>query len=227
MSRKHKQPLTINEIENALFLDYEGNQDQPPVLLGTLNGTGDGEEKWDLRQIIIHDDFACCAGKNRVKHVTTDDHTKVLREIIGWLAEDIESRHVVAWSEHDLKMAKEHGGLSTDEIALFEDQYRNALYTARRWLRLFHADEEIDSLTLDLCLKLTDVYVPERYGRGRVGYNLRTIRDQFAKRGGTYGDLTDGARAKWREVVGHNKYDLIGMKGSLLVMAKDLAASGQ
>jgi hypothetical protein len=215
-----KQIITADETRRAIYIDYEGNKDRPPTLLGVLISESTNEEEWRLQQTVFEPEFWPCVGKKGAKTTAKGDHVNTLRQVIE-LAHNNE-RCIVAWSEHELNIVQELEGLSNKEKKTFEASYRNARHTAKRWLRSCHPESHIKPIALATCLEIAGIRVPDKFGPGRVGYNLRTIRKQLKERGGTYGDLTPGARVKWREVTGHNKHDLEDMRKLLMKMAVDL-----
>jgi hypothetical protein len=191
--------LDKQQIKRAIFLDYEGNVDKPPTLLGwRIDGETFGA--------IVEPLFSICEKKFKAKYVVALDHRDLIAELIERACD--EKRCIVTWSQHDLYVMKEViADSQSKQLAMV---YRNALGTARPWYRNeYGATAEIASLS-HFC-EIFDLKVPERFGTGMVGTTLGLIRSQL-KAGRRYGELTPKARKGWVAVVRHNEYDLICME---------------
>jgi hypothetical protein len=193
-----KAKILTEEVERAIYIDYEGNIDKPPTLLGWYV---DG----NYHASIIEPLFETCANRYRTKGIAVTDHATLALQLLEQ-AED-EKRLIVSWSQHDyLHMCKVLTAIDQGRLQLV---YRNAIKTAKPWYR-----NKFGSLTekakLQFFEDLLGFYVPERFGLGLVGESLRLIREQIEK-GRTYSDLTKAAKTGWISVVRHNKFDLQGM----------------
>ena len=193
-----KSKLLAEEVERAIYIDYEGNMDRPPTLLGWyVDGT--------YHASIIEPLFATCSNRYRTKGIDVTDHEKLALRLLEQAEE--EKRLIVSWSEHDyLHMCKILNSIDEARLQLV---YRNAIKTAKPWYRnKFGSSTE--KAKLQFFEDLLGFYVPERFGLGLVGESLRFIREQIEK-GRTYIDLTKAAKNGWISVVRHNKFDLQGM----------------
>ncbi len=203
--------LGTMDAQRALYVDYEGFKDRPPTLLGYLvNRT--------LAAGIVEPLFAPCHKKHRAEHAALADHRQLVECLVD--RAEGENRLVVSWSRHDLRLME--GILQGDapRLGILGRRYRDARLTARRWKNLRHPGLD-ESNTLDLYRQLLRLVVPERFGRGVVGKALATLRMQLAE-GRGYGDLSNGAKAGWRAIVGHNRYDLEGMRAVCVAAADEL-----
>ena len=193
-----KVKITSADAKSAIYLDYEGNKDKSPTLLGwAVSGK--------YKAAIVEPLFATCADRFRAKGIYAEDHANLVLRLITQ-AED-EKRLIVSWSEHDFnQMAMV---LKPDDIHRLLLVYRNAIRTARPWHQMKYGKLP-GSATLDYFESLTGYVVPERFGVGLVGNALRLIRSQL-KEGRDYSELSDKARGDWVKIVKHNRHDLIGM----------------
>ena len=193
-----KVKITSSEAKSAIYLDYEGNKDKSPTLLGwAVSET--------YKAVIVEPLFATCGDRYRAKGIYSEDHATLVLRLITQ-AED-ENRRIVSWSEHDFnQMAMV---LKPDDIQRLLLVYRNAIRTARPWHQIKYGKLP-GSATLDYFESLTGYVVPERFGLGLVGDALRLIRSQL-KEGRDYSGLSDKARGDWVKIVKHNRHDLIGM----------------
>ena len=193
-----KIKITSAEAKSAIYLDYEGNKDKSPTLLGwAVSGK--------YKAAIVEPLFVTCADRYRAKGIYAEDHeTLVLRLITQ--AEG-ENRRIVSWSEHDFNQMTMV--LKPADIQRLLLVYRNAIRTTKPWHRMTNGDLP-GPATLDYFESLTGYAVPERFGLGLVGEALRLIRSQL-KEGRDYSALSDKARGDWVKIVKHNRHDLIGM----------------
>lgn len=192
--------LDATEIARAIYVDYEGNEDRLPTLLGwRVEGVHFGA--------IVEPLFSTCADRYRAHGNHYQTHGALVQSLIS--KAERQDRRIVSWSEHDWR----------EMMAALDDTewqarlcvvYRNAIKTARPWYRK-HFGETPPGARLSHFLERTDKPHPARYGQGLVGTALRVVRQQLES-GKTYPELTPRARANWVTVVKHNKLDLAGME---------------
>ncbi len=195
--------LTALEVQRALYVDYEGNTDRPPTLLGwRFDGATYAR--------IVEPRFGTCARRYRVKDVDAGDHADLVRALIEQSAS--EDRRIVSWSEHDWSHMLRV--LSDSEQAFLQVHYRNAIPTARAWHRRTRGHTPPDGARLAYFMHLVGYPVAEKYGQGVVGDALRLLRNQLES-GRTYPELTPAARKGWVSVVKHNAADLEGVQAVL------------
>jgi hypothetical protein len=202
----NRSNLSPDEVERAIYIDYEGNIAKAPTLLG-----------WRVDGVncaaIIEPAFATCAGRFRAKHVKYTDHATLARLLLQRAS--TEGRRVFSWSEHDLNLIK--AVLSQEEKQRLTLLYKNAIKPARSWY--WHKNKvSAPDGSLSFFCDITGFSVPDRFGIGIVGNALRLIRSQLLK-GRDYADLTPKARSSWVSIVRHNRHDLEGMEHVLRTIA--------
>jgi hypothetical protein len=192
--------LDATEVERAIYVDYEGNTDAPPTLLGWwVDGVHFGA--------IVEPLFGTCANRYRAKGNAVQAHNEVVEALV--CRAEQEDRRIVSWSEHDWRLMR-------DALPDPERQqrlctvYRNALSTARPWYRKTYGHTPT-AATLTHFLECLGQPHPKRYGPGLVGKALHMLRQQL-QQGRPYDQLTPRARANWVMVVKHNRLDLEGME---------------
>lgn len=209
--RRARAPnLTREELERAIFVDYEGNSPAPgrqhhppPTLLGYLV-----DDK--LGAGIVEPLFAKhCSARHRAKHAVAAEHVELVTAILEWA--ERESRAIVSWSEHDLKAMSRAVPELEDRLKVV---HRNAIKPARKYLRERGIAPTRGTTTLYGVCELLRIPVIEKFGVGRAGEGLRLIRSQLAE-GRTYRGLTPVARKSWQVIVKHNKQDLLTMRDVL------------
>jgi hypothetical protein len=152
-----KVKITSAEAKSAIYLDYEGNKDKEPTLLGWF-------VLGKYKAAIIEPLFATCADRYRAKGIYAEDHANLVLRLITQ-AED-EKRLIVSWSEHDFnQMAMV---LKPDDIHRLLLVYRNAIRTARPWHQMKYGKLP-GSATLDYFESLTEYVVPKKIWFGLGG----------------------------------------------------------
>ena len=192
----------------AIYIDFEGNQDAVPTLLGVLWQRG-----WDteFEQFVLEDTFRKAARAKRCRVSTLND---VMTHVVAVAeSEDVE---IVAWSHHELDVIEELA--AGDLPARFKNRFRDAKKIAKRWLRQCHPDVEPPPRSwggryrLDFFFDQTAYEVPGPLGPGNTGQRLKYVRDMLVRRKGDFKQLTPVAKGKWTRVLGHNRHDCFGMR---------------
>ena len=207
----HVTPATIR---HALCIDFEGQTDKPPVLLGSArrNGTGGYLPVW---QCITDPTFEPLAARGDME--VLDLHAAVLRILQRAEKND---RQIVAWSNHELDIVRAY---CPDLIERFESRYVNARTFAEYWRNKCHAGDRPDVATLANYLQLIGHEVPVEYGPGKVGETIRRIRKSLEKGDGVAGVNADQLR-RWEALRQHNRHDCIGMRKVCLRAADEIEA---
>lgn len=194
-----KPKITAEELARAIFIDYEGNIDRDPTLLGWRV---DGQ----THAAILEKEFATCSDRYRAKDIHLNTHKQLAGELLSQASD--EDRVIVSWSEHDLRVINQ--ALSAKDQERFSSRYRNAITTARSW-HYKTMDKRAPIGDLSYFCQLLGFPIPKKYGTGKVGHGLRLIRNQLHE-GREYPDLTPKARASWVAIVKHNDLDLRSME---------------
>lgn len=190
---------TMQELKRGIYLDFEGNKDQQPTLLGTMK-----DDQTDF--VIVEEIFRDCANRrgSPCRYAPLDLSLRTLIE----MAQE-EDRRIISWSEYDFGVMVEH--LEDEHLSLLEACYVNAIFPAKRWRAWKHPDKKGPN-TLDSYMKLLGWNVPEGIGTGTVGPALTRVRDSLNQGTGAWTGLTTHQRGRWRDVVRHNRHDLKGMR---------------
>jgi hypothetical protein len=197
--------INPEEISEALFVDYEGNMQRAPTLLGwRLNGSH--------HAAIVEPEFGTCENRWRARDIFVRPHRQLVRELVTRACD--EKRLIISWSEHDLRCMLQ--ALSPRDQSLLISRYRNAIKTARSW-HYHHEQKRAPAGDLAYFCQLLGYPVPPKYGTGHVGQALRLIRSQVLE-GREYPELTRRARASWVVAVRHNAHDLQAMEYVLHAM---------
>lgn len=200
-----KRKITSQELARAIFIDYEGNIDRSPTLLGwRVDGLSHGA--------IVEEAFRTCSDRYRAKGIEWQPHHQVASRLLQQACE--EDRVLVSWSEHDLRLLQ--AVLPKKDHARLLARYRNAIPAAKTW-HLRTLQSRAPQRELAYFCQLLGFPVPRRYGPGKVGQGLRLLRGQLQE-GRSYPELTPKARACWVAVVKHNDLDLRALEYVLRAM---------
>ena len=202
--------LSSAEALRALYIDFEGEKDKPPVLLGA-HRRGRGATPF-------------------VHFVVVDQAFASLLEPATWLRDAIENivrraehrdRRIVAWSEHELGVVRKLCADDPDLVARFEARFANARAVAERWRNKCHDGDRPDPGRLVDYLGLIGYPLPDEAVGGGVGETIRLIRDRLDR--GL--PPTDGQRARWSRLLEHNRHDCVGMRKVCLRATREIEAA--
>jgi len=213
------------EIERAIHLDVEGFLDvetgSPPVMASVLV---DGRTE----TFVFEDQSPELAEAARATGLRTATLEPWIRETFDRAV--AESRRIAAYSRRE-RIVFEACGIEGDEIAL---RYLDTRPLAIAWRRTRHP--EIDRAmkarrrrrrergefdrgrenSLPTLAKLADIALPPMYGAGLVTARLRAVIEQIHGRG-SFAAITPTAKAKWANLVRHNRWDCEASKRLALV----------
>jgi hypothetical protein len=196
------------EAIRALYIDFEGQRDRLPVLLGVLRRRGKGDEPRVFQTVV--DPLFEPAGPD----------ARPLLEAIEIVVRRAErkDRRIVAWSEHELELVRGLHDLDPGLVARFEQRYANALGVARRWAARFHPESKPPNGHLRDYLDLVGYDLPADAAAGHVGDTIRAMRPTLSKGR----PLTDLQRSRWARLLEHNRHDCAGMREVCLRATREL-----
>lgn len=201
--------LSEGEAQRALYIDFEGGQDKPPVLLGILGHRGRGAEP-SVFQVVVDREFEPAGPMPR--GLIDAVETVVQRAEHG-------DRRIVSWSQHDLDVVRRLHDDQPELVARFEHRYANALGVARRWANRMHPEDRPADGRLVGYLALIGYEIPPGASAGHVGQTIRALRPRLqAGR-----PLTPAHRRRWARLLEHNRYDCDGMREVCLLATRELA----
>jgi hypothetical protein len=206
----HARPfrhLTEAEALRALYVDFEGEKDRPPVLLG-VHRRGRGARPF-VQQDVLDEGFAGLAGSCLSLH---DAVEKVVRRA------EHGDRRIVAWTEHELRVVRTLRDEDPALVAHFETRFVNARAVAERWRNKVHDGDKPERGRLVDYLALVGYPVPEEAGGGDVGETIRAIRGRL-ERGPS---PTPTQRERWDRLLEHNRHDCVGMRRVCISAAREL-----
>ena len=202
--------LTEAEALRALYVDFEGEEDEPPILIG-VHRRGRGARPF-VHQDSLDEAFASLAGSSMTLRAAV---TKVVQR-----AERRDCR-IVAWSEHELRIVST---LETDDpelVARFTARFANARAVAERWRNKIYAGRKPALGRLADYLTLIEYVIPADATGGDVGETIRDLRRRFERGLGP----TVKQLERWDRLVEHNRFDCVGMRRVCLRATRELDAA--
>jgi len=204
--------LTEAEAQRALYIDFEGGQDKPPVLLGILRRRGRGAEP-NVFQVVLDPEFEPAGPESRGLREAV--------EIVVLRAEH-RDRRIVSWSQHDLDVVRTLRDEDPELVARFERRYANALAVAKRWANKLHPGDKPADGQLVGYLALIGYEVPPDAEAGHVGETIRALRPRLE----SGRPLTPAQKQRWARLLEHNRYDCDGMRAVCLLATRELESAG-
>ncbi len=189
--------LSAAEALRALYIDFEGGKDRPPVLLG-VHRRGRGSRPY-VQQDVVDEAFAGLVPRYLP-----------LRDCVENLVRRAEhgDRRIVSWSEHDLNVVRTLADEDPGLVARFEARYVNALAVAKRWRNKLHDRDKPEQGRLADYQVLIGYPVPDDAEAGHVGDTIRALRPRL-ERGLP---LTAAMQFRWDRLLEHNCFDCAGMR---------------
>jgi hypothetical protein len=205
--------LTADDAVRALYIDFEGNKDQPPILLGCTRKFK-GDPAHVVTHVVTDPAFASLAAADGLKVASLGDAVEGIIQ-----RAEPKDRRIVAWSQHELDVVREHCPQHLDRFAA---RYVNARSVAEYWRNACHDRVKPDINKLAWYLDVVGWVVPEHAGPDRTGETIRIVREAL-ERGRSATELTDNQRRRWRDLLDHNRHDCMGMRRVTVTATRELA----
>lgn len=232
MNNPHQALLTESEAQRALYIDFEGNANFPPTLLGVLAANGSG--LCNFFQDVVEAAFSDCAVAHSHEigegnYCRTGSLTHVIDTLVDRARE--EDRLIVAWSGHEWDVVREYSGVSPRSLSEFDRRFRSAIPTAKDYKRRCFQSHVFPpkpkkgfvpwgTHTLPNYLRMVGYPIPSGSGPGLTGKNLAYLRAELERKGGEHAALTPASKGKWSRVLSHNLHDCCGMRELMLRAAE-------
>jgi hypothetical protein len=205
-TRNGHASISIADAEKAIYVDFEGFEDQPPSLLGILI---DGS----LTQVILDSRLTPAAAAKGCQTATIADVAATLKH---WCRDG--DRKLVGYSQHELQVFANYSGVD------FTAEYRDARMIAKRWWNTCRRGLPRRDNGLKAFLEAIGKPYPTYFGERKTTARLRAVIDMLRKRG-TYESLTPVVKSKWQKLLSYNAYDCRGMQELIAIACKEVAAS--
>jgi hypothetical protein len=226
-----EKPMTAAQAQAAVYFDFEGPANEPPMLLGVAYATGRriNFDKTVLVHYLLDPAFqplkSTCDVSPQYRYET---RTETLRQTLNEVVRLARSRDrlIISWRADELPEIV----LETLDDSLaseFAVRYRDGQATAQRWQQALHPDVQFEPAaggphSLANYMTLIDYELTDpTYGVDRTGTNLKFIREALARRS-SWDHLTERQQARWVEVLGHNAHDCLALRAIVMRAAKEL-----
>ena len=193
--RSRRDPAN-EEIERALYIDFEGFQGSSPALVGVLV---DGR----FHQVVL-DPALAAAGESKGLHV---ENGRDWAEALARRAET-EQRRICAYSRRELTACRDDFGV--DLAPWYLDGRRVA---KRAWNRAGRPRPE-DGWSQHFFKTRLGLERPRHLLPGNATARLRSVRSQLERRG-RFEALTRTAKGKWTNLLAYNQLDVRHLAGIL------------
>ncbi len=202
--------LTEAEALRALYIDFEGEEDKPPVLLG-VHRRGRGARPY-VQQDILDDGFAGLG-----------ESTMTLRAAVTKVLQRAERRdcRIVSWSEHELRIVATLDSDDPELLARFNARFANARAVAERWRNKLCGGTKPEPGRLVDYLALIAYPLPPDAAGGDVAKTIQAIRRTLARGRSP----TVAQRERWQHLLEHNRFDCAGMRRVCLRATRELDAA--
>lgn len=208
MPRTDTKRMTPDEAQRALYIDFEGRKDRPPVLLGTTHKASAHRVHAYLTDR-RYDAFAV-EGWDVMSFADAVDH--ILQRAKA------KDRLIVAWTTHERDVVERW---APEHLERFDARFRNALAIAKYWRTTCHDGDKPEKGNLVNYLDLIEYTVPEAAGPGRAAETIQRI-DAAFDAGKTPDRLTANQRQRWVDLLAHNAHDCAGMRAVCLKAAEEV-----
>ena len=206
--------LSAAEALRALYIDFEGEKDKPPVLLGTLRRGSRGDDPF-VHQVVIDPAFEA-AGTGGPRAARRDREPRPARREQG--PPDCRVERARARD----RSAPGRGGPGTRRSLRGPLRQRQA--RGQALAEPVHAGDRPAENTLAAYLDLISYSVPPGAGPGQTGDTIRALRPALA----SGRRPTARQQERWALLLAHNQHDCAGMRAVCLRATRELdgACSG-
>jgi hypothetical protein len=223
----HQFLLSPNETRRAIYIDFEGNRDLAPTLLGVLKGDIQGTTTF--HQQVFEEGFWNAADAHGDAstggHCITASLHMTIEELV--LEASQNDRLIVAWSEHELDVVQAYSRVSPKVLDEFDCRYRSGIPTAKRLKQTDYPTYKfppppkkgyvpLGTHSLQNYLRMIGYDVPAGSRAGLTGKNLKYLRSELLRKNGQHSLLTATSKSKWTRVLSHNFHDCHGMRELML-----------
>ncbi len=195
------RPITGEHAQRDIYLDFEGNMDKAPAIVGVrIDGS--------TEHVILDESMAPYAGLTNAKYQV---QVVALETVLSSIRERShhENRLVFGFTMHEAMIVDTY---CPDEILAqwFAENYINAKKPIDRWIRTrVRAGEVPEPPDRSLMSSMATIGISYKPGAGVgvVGPTLKRLRAQL----GNKGDVTlmsRGTKIHWWKVLSHNSTDL-------------------
>ena len=204
--------ITKKDIMKGIYIDFEGNVDMAPTLLGAYYIERETRHL-KLTQYVHETKFRSTVRRYpKCTFLNLNDTFEQLAELAYR-----EGRYFFAWSSREkdaISMLIKNHDLREYVLSHLIDCKK----LAKKWKRRYRPNVEIPYVTgqgrhrLSEYANLINYSIPTRAVGGNTGENLRYVRGQLQNHSNRYLDITNLAKKRWENVLIHNEHDCKSMR---------------
>jgi O-acetyl-ADP-ribose deacetylase (regulator of RNase III) len=194
---------TQEEMERAIYIDFEGFTDKLPSLIGI-------QIEGNFQQVVFDESLKLAA---KAKGLAVADFKAYIGSLIQQA--QTEARLVVAYSEHEQNVIMEHAGIDISA------RYLDARKLAKLWKNKCLTAAPTGMGLKDF-LAFIDYERPPYLGEQKSTKRLAAVASMLATKG-SYDALTTTVKAQWTKVLQHNRIDVQGMRALVFQAGDDLS----
>ena len=200
-------------VRNGCYIDFEGfaaneyHASPPPVLIGLYNQGGSGT----FRQVIFTTEYRYAAENPGVTHDVTfcDNRVAFLSDLVRSIRK---KKPLFAFTEHELNVIKKQ--LQHNIVRRF----LNVRSIAERWFNSRNRDSSAPSdWDLAAAAKTTGIALTAKLPTGGVTSRFKAVREYSCSQQ-KWAAAPQSIRKKWREILEHNKSDVMSIRKMMMVM---------
>jgi hypothetical protein len=197
------------ESDLSIFIDFEGNKDQFPILLGVLINQ---LSVHTFQQYILDKTFYSLAPSTKHPQLVNSTLDAVLHQISNDFSKSVP---IYSWSTHEQQVINKYLD-GNHHSAAWVNRVTDAKISAKKWARVIHPDHSFikkewrGKHTLDQYLNLIDYKVPTIHGPGLTGPRISKIR-KVLDSGRLPEDFPRSIKTYWTNLLAHNKHDCYGL----------------
>lgn len=194
--------LTPDEVEDAIYIDFEGFEGEPPKLLGVLVSD-------DFEQVVLDRRLKSAAD---AKDLRTSSLCEELSGLIRRCKAD--DRKLVAFTQFERDQFRTYCGIDLGSF------YADGHKIAKRWKNRHHYNEHIDDWGLHSFLRFIGRPRPAWHGVQQSAQRLRYVMAMLERRK-NFDRLTPTAKGKWSRFLKNNEADCSGLRELMMRVAEE------
>jgi len=209
--------LTAEQIERAIYIDFEATPEHRPSVLGVLYRKECGGNNTFIQYVLEKHLYPA---KDECRVATINEAVEEVFSIAR-----TENRVIFAWSskeEQDIQNFCDPLISAKTQLFLI-----NAIPIAKAWHKIHYPGIRIPKTpfrgrnTQEYYMNLIGFRVPRIYGPGNASQSIKAMRKALTLRKGNYDSIDPSVKSDWKCMLKHNKYDCRGMKKILEKIKKD------
>lgn len=200
---QREKQISPTEAVRAIYFDFEGFEDEAPVLLGTVCA-------YQSKLFVLDEELRPAAQEIEAEVASLNEAVETLFAT----ARD-EDRRLVAFTQHEKQQIERWTHLSVPS------GYRDAHKVACRWRNSLYREASTAN-ELHKFLDFIGFERPTYLGYRRATHQLQGVYNGLKSAPGTYEGMTRVQKQKWTKVTERNRIDCVGLRDLTIRAASEL-----